>query len=130
GQRGAAGSTRRCYQAAGSAAAQRGRRRVSGTPKHHPSADGRLIAKVFGENVRPTIPRHIVGRALGILKGARRRRPLRMRRWNHLQKKFRRKSALALMAPIAVTFSFAHSARADANSCEIGEPRMQLWSFV
>jgi hypothetical protein len=37
-----------------------------------------------------------------------------MRRWNHLQKKFRRKSALALTAAIGVTFSFAHSARADA----------------
>jgi hypothetical protein len=52
-----------------------------------------------------------------------------MRRWNHLQKKFRRKSALALMAAIGVTFSFAHSAHADAidgDWCHSNGKRMSI----
>ena len=50
-----------------------------------------------------------------------------MRRWNHLQKQFRRKSALALMAAIGVTFSFAHSAHADAIAA--GANRYTLYFF-
>jgi hypothetical protein len=52
-----------------------------------------------------------------------------MRRSNHLQTKFRRKSALALMVTIGVTFSFAHSAHADAidgDWCHSSGKRMSI----
>src|SRR5262245_15752432 len=49
-----------------------------------------------------------------------------MRRWNLLQRKFRRNSALAL---IGATFSFAHSAHADAidgDWCHSNGKRMSI----
>jgi hypothetical protein len=53
-----------------------------------------------------------------------------MRRWNHLQRKFRRKSALALMAAIGVTFSFAHFAHADAIDGDWSIPTVSECQFV
>src|SRR5262245_24457196 len=52
-----------------------------------------------------------------------------MRQGNYLQRNFRRKSALALMAAIWVAFSFAHSAYADAidgDWCHSNGKRMSI----